>query len=162
MSGSVSGGRTWWTRVVLGVVAFAVIESVVLLIHGEADELRLALVVALVVCAAALLVDCTPVHPAVWAEHAEAEGGLGRLDPRTGSHLRILESHLSAREVDTALRHRLRELTDQTLRARHDLELDDPRAAALLGPELARVLAEPPYRLDADGIERCVRRIEEL
>jgi hypothetical protein len=148
--------------VALGVLAFAVIETVVLLIHGQADELRLALVVALVVCAAALLVDATPVQPALWADHAEPEGGLGRLDPQTGSHLRILESHLSSREVDTALRQRLRELTDQTLRARHDLGLDDPRAAELLGPELARVLDGPPYRLDPDEIERCVRRIEEL
>ena len=162
MTGGVNGGRTWWVRVVLGLVAFAVIEAVVLLIHGEADELRLALVVALVVCAAALLVDCTPVHAAVWAEHVEPEGGLGRLDPQTGSHLRILESHLSAREVDPALRQRLRELTDQTLRARHDLALDDPRAAELLGAELDAVLNGPAYRLDPDGIERCVRRIEEL
>ena len=93
---------------------------------------------------------------------SEPESGLGRVDPRTASYLRILESHLSAREVDSALRHRLRELTDQTLRARHDLELDDPRAAALLGPELGRVLTDPPYRLEPDRIERCVRRIEEL
>jgi hypothetical protein len=154
--------RTWWVRVVLGVLAFAVIETVVLLIHGQADELRLALVVALVVCASALLVDASPVHPAVWSAHTEPEGGLGRLDPQTGSHLRILESHLSAREVDPALRQRLRELTDQTLRARHDLGLDDPRAAELLGPELARVLAGPAHRLDPDEIERCVRGIEEL
>lgn len=133
-----------------------------LVIHGQADELRLALVVALVVSASALLIDSTPVEPAVWAEHTEPEGGLGRLDPRTASYLRILESHLSAREVDTALRQRLRELTDQTLRARHDLDLDDPRAAELLGAELGRVLTDPPYRLDPDRIERCVRRIEEL
>ena len=94
--------------------------------------------------------------------HVEPEGGLGRLDPRTASYLRILESHLSAREVDGALRHRLRELTDQTLRARHDLDLDDPRAAELLGAELARVLDRPALPLDPDQIERCVRRIEEL
>jgi hypothetical protein len=158
----VSGHRKWWVRVAGAVLGFAGIEAAVLLIHGQVDELRLALVVALVVSAAGLLVDSTPVEPATWVGHAEREGGLGRLDPRTASYLRILESHLSAREADGALRQRLRELTDQTLRARHDLGLDDPRAAELLGAELERVLTDPPYRLDPDRIERCVRRIEEL
>jgi hypothetical protein len=158
----VSGYGRWGFRSAGGVLAFAGIEAVVLAINGQADELRLALVVALVVCALGLLVDSTPVEPAVWAVRAEPEGGLGRLDPRTASYLRILESHLSAREVDASLRERLRELTDQTLRARHDIELEDPRAAELLGRELERVLTDPPYRLDPDRIERCVRRIEEL
>src|SRR5213079_1644493 len=131
-------------------------------IHGEADELRLALVVALVVGAAGLLVDVTSVEPAVWTESTERETGLGRLDPRTAAYLRILESHLSARETDVALRARLRDLTDGTLRARHDLEVDDPRAQELLGSELCTVLTGPPRRLHPDEIERCVKRIEEL
>ena len=84
------------------------------------------------------------------------------MDPHTASYLRILESHLSAREVDSGLRGRLRELTDQTLRARHDLTVDDPRAADLLGEELRRVLNGAPTRLHPDQIERCVKRIEEL
>jgi hypothetical protein len=158
----VTGRRKWWVRLLGGVLAFAGIEAGVLLIHGQADELRLALVVGLVVCALSLLIDSTPVEPAVWAAYTEQEGGLGRLDPRTASYLRILESHLSAREVDGALRDRLRELADQTLRARHDLALDDPRAVELVGPELRRVLTDQPFRLDPDRIERCVRRIEEL
>ena len=118
--------------------------------------------VALVVCASALLIDASPVEPAVWTGHVEPEAGLARLDPRTASYLRILESHLSAREVDGALRNRLRELADQTLRARHDLAVDDPRAEELLGHELRRVLDESPTKLDPDRIDRCVKRIEEL
>jgi hypothetical protein len=157
-----TGRRRWWVRLAGGVLAFAAIEAAVLVVHGQADELRLALVVALVVCAAALLVDSTPVEPAVWAVPAETESGLGRLDPRTASYLRILESHLTARDVDGALRDRLRELADHTLRARHDLGLDDARGQELLGPELCRVLTDRPFRLDPDRIERCVRRIEEL
>ena len=157
-----NGRRRWWWRVAGGLLAFAAIEVGTAMIHGRADELRLALVVALVVCAAGLLADASPVVPAVWSDRAEAEVGLARLDPRTASYLRIIESHLSSREVDAALRNRLRELADQTLRARHDLTVDDPRAAALLGPELGRVLTDPPYRLDPDRIERCVRRIEQL
>lgn len=154
--------RRWWFRVAAGVLAFAAVEAATLAVHGEADELRLALVVALVVGAAALLIDSTGVEPAAWTNHIETEGGLGRLDPRTAAYVRILESHLSARESDVALRGRLRELADQTLRARHDLGVDDPRAADLLGSDLRRVLTEPPSRLDPDRIELCVKRIEEL
>jgi hypothetical protein len=157
-----TGRRRWWWRVTGGVIAFAAIEGAVRLVHGRADELRLALVVALVVCASALLVDASPVEPAAWAGHVEAEAGLARLDPRTASYLRIIESHLSARDVDGGLRKRLRELADQTLRARHDITLDDPRAEELLGHELGRVLNESPTKLDPDQIDRCVKRIEEL
>jgi hypothetical protein len=157
-----TGRRRWWWRLAGGLVVFGGIEGLTLAIHGEADELRLAAVVALVVCAAALMVDATPVEPAVWPDHVEAESGLGRLDPRTASYLRILESHQSAREVDVGLRNRLRELTEQTLRARHDLTLDDPRAEPLVAPELRRVLNEAPTKLSSDQIDRLVTRIEEL
>ena len=157
-----TGRRRWWWRLAGGLVAFSAIEVGTHVIHGQADELRLALVVALVVCASAMLVDATPVQPRVWAGHVERESGLARLDPRTALYLRIIEGHLSAREADAGLRNRLRELTDQTLRARHDLTLDDPRAEALLGHELRRVLTEHATRLDPDQIDRCVRRIEEL
>ena len=156
------GRHRWWWRAAGGVVAFCAVEGLTLLIHGEADELRLAAVVTLVVCAVALLIDASPVEPAVWTVPAEAEPGLARLDPRTASYLRILEGHVSAREADVALRNRLRDLTDQTLRARHDLGLDDPRATALLGADLVRVLREPPTKLDPRQIDTLVTRIEEL
>ena len=138
-----TGKRKWWIRLAGGLLAFAGVEAALLVTHGQADELRLALVIGLVVCAAALLVDSTPVEPAVWAVHVEPEGGLARLDPRTASYLRILESHLTARNVDGALRDRLRDLAGQTLRARHDLALDAPQAEELLGAELSRVLTRP-------------------
>jgi hypothetical protein len=157
-----TGRRRWWWRLAGGVVAFCAIEGATVVIHGQADELRLALVVALVVCASALLVDATPVEPAGWSGHVEPEDGLGRLDPRTASYLRIIEGHVSARDVDATLRNRLRELAEQTLAARHDLTVDDPRADELLGRELVRVLRETPTRLDVDQIDRCVTRIEEL
>jgi hypothetical protein len=158
----VTGSGRWWWRLVGGVLVFAAIEATVRLIHGQADELRLALVVALVVGAVAVLLDASPAAPAVWAARVDRESGLGRLDPRTASNLRLLEGHLSAKEADGALRGRLRELADQTLRARHDLSADDPRAEGLLGHELGRVLSGPVRRLHLEEIERCVTRIEEL
>ena len=146
----------------MAVLAFAALEAGMLALDTHPDVLRLALVVGLVVSGVALLVDSTPVEPATWTLPVDPEPGLGRADPRTAAYLRVLEGHLSAREPDAALRDRLRGLADQTLRARHDLTVDDPRAEDLLGPDLRRVLTDPPHRLEPDRIERCVRRIEEL
>lgn len=157
-----TGSRRWWWRAAGGLVAFAGVETAVRLIDGRVDDLRLALVVALVVAAVAVLVDASVVAPAVWGVRVERESGLARLDPRTASYLRSLEGHLSAREPDGGLQGRLRGLTDQTLRTHHGLGVDDPRAEPLLGPELARVLSEPPRRLRLEEIERCVARIEQL
>ena len=157
-----TGRRRWWWRLAGGLIAFASIEGVVLLIHGQADELRLALVIALVVCASALLVDAAPIEPTVWTAHAEPEGGLGRLDPRTASYLRILESHLTARTADIALRDRLATLCDERLLRRHALTRADPAAEELLGSGLLRDLAGPPRRLRREEIDGYLRRIEEL
>jgi hypothetical protein len=158
----VTGSRRWWWRLAGGVLSFAVIEATIRLIHGEADELRLALVVALVVGGVAVLLDASLAAPAVWTTRVDRESGLGRLDPRTASNLRILEGHLSAKEADGALQGRLRELSDQTLRARQDMSAEDPRAEELLGHELSRLVSGPPRRLHLEEIERCVSRIEEL
>lgn len=157
-----TGRRRWWWRLGGAALVFAGIEAVVLLIDARADELRLALVVLLCVGAASLLLEATGVAPAVWTEHTEHEAGLSRLDPRTSSYLRVVEGHLSAREPDPALWGRLRGLADQTLRARHGVPLEDPRATDLLGPELTHVLAQPPRRMSTDEIDRCVRGIEDL
>jgi hypothetical protein len=158
----VTGPRRWWWRLAVGLLAFAVIEAAVRITHGQADELRLALVVLLVVVASAVLLGASGVGPAVWTTRAEPEVGLSQVDPRTAAYLRIIEGHLSAREADRGLQGRLRELADQTLRARHDLELDDPRADELLGHEVREILTEAPRKLHPDEIARCVTRIEEL
>lgn len=154
--------RRWWWRVAVGVLAFATVELVVAVIDARADELRLALVVALGVGGVSLLLDAAGAVPARWSAYVEPEGRLSRLDPRTASYLRVVETHRSAREPDPALRGRLRELSDRTLRARHDLGVADPGAGVLLGPELQAVLTGPVRRLSLDEIERCVERIEQL
>lgn len=162
MSGPVSGRSRWWWRVGLGLLVFAVVEGVLWLIDGQADELRLALAVGLLVAAAALALDASQVAPAVWSTRPERESGLSRLDPRTASYVRVIEGHLAARETDVALRARLRDLAEQTLRARHGLSVIDGAAVPLLGEELHEVVTGPPRRLRLGAVERCVRRIEEL
>ena len=44
----------------------------------------------------------------------------------------------------------------------HGVRRDDPRAAALLGPELVRDLDGPPRRLSLDEVESHLTRIEAL
>ena len=63
---------------------------------------------------------------------------------------------------DSALRDRLAGLTEQVLMVRHGERPETARAYQLMGPELTRLVNDPPYKLGVEEIERCVRRIEEL
>ena len=157
-----TGRRRWSLRAGVGVGAFALLVAGARVVDGRVDEVRLALVIALLVCASALVVDATAAEPAVWTAYADDQPGLRRVDPRTASYVRIIESQLLARTPDGALRGRLRELVELSLRARHDLVVDDPRVEEMLGTELSRVLSDPPRRLTIEEIERCTERIEKL
>jgi hypothetical protein len=155
-------GVRWSMRVGVGVLAVAAIEVACALLDIRVDHLRLALAVGLLVAAGSLVVDTVPPEPTGWPrarpEGLRAEGQ----DPRTASYLRLLEGHRTAREPDGALRDRLGDLADRVLSVRHDLTRDDPRGLALLGPDLQRVLAEPPRRLSVAEIEHLVSGIESL
>jgi hypothetical protein len=57
----------------------------------------------------------------------------------------------------------LSELAAERLRDRRGLELGDPEAAALLGPDLTAYLSRPPRgRLTTDDLHRHVQKLEEL
>lgn len=152
----------WWRRVALAVGLYAVLEVSFVRVDFDPDPLRLALLVALGVALVGLVLDSLPDVAPEWEVHVVRPATPPGQDHRTSLNLRILEGHLTARTPDSALRDRLGALADQVLRVRHDVDREDPRAADLLGPELHRVLTEPPRRLGRDEIERCVRRIEEL
>jgi hypothetical protein len=83
-------------------------------------------------------------------------------DARLAANVRILEGHITSTTPDGALHHRLGELAGALLLQRHGLSRDDPRAAAVLGPELRSVLQGQPERLRPEEIERLVRSLEEL
>jgi hypothetical protein len=143
-------------------VLFAVLAVVFARVDFEPDFLRLALLVGLGVALVGLVLDSLPEVAPLWEVHAVRPATPSGQDHRTSLNLRIIEGHLTGRTPDAALRDRLAALADQVLRVRHDVGRDDPSAADLLGPELHRVLTEPPRRLSRAEIERCVRRIEEL
>lgn len=157
-----TGERRWWWRTLFGALLAALVKGLAVITDTSVDHLRLVLVVAVAVSALGLVVDAAKVEPVRWLVAPERGDEQGSSDPRTAAYLRVLESHLTAREPGPALRDRLGDLADQALELRHDLVRADPAASGLLGPELLRVLTEPPRRLELVEIDRCVRRIEEL
>jgi hypothetical protein len=157
-----SGARRWWRRAAAGVLAFAVLELVLLLADAGPDAVRLALLVTTCVGVLGLVLDALSDGGPTWDVEVERpsvrEGG----DPRLARYVNLVEAHLAARSEDSALRDRLRTLTDQVLRQRYAVSRDDPRAGALVGPELDAVITGPVRRLSPADIDRCLTRIEEL
>ena len=152
----------WWRRLAGGVVAFGVLEVVLVLADAEPDAVRLALLVATCVAVLGLVLDALSDGGVSWTLEVERPPAWERGDPRLAAYVRLLEAHEAARTPDPALRDRLGDLAARALAQRHGLARDDPRAADLLGPELRGVLAGPPRRLQPAEIDRCLTRIEEL
>jgi hypothetical protein len=154
--------RRWWRRLAAGVLLFGVLDVVLVLADTGPDAGRLALVVVTCVAALGVVLDALSESSPSWnVEVVHASAGRGG-DPRLTRYVDLIEAHLSARSDDTALRDRLGALTDQVLRQRYGIECHDPRAEALIGPELDAVISGPARRLSPSDIDRCLTRIEEL
>ena len=152
-----------WVRRALGAAALVVVLDIVLSVFDFApNHVRLALLVTLGVAVTGLLSDSVGESGPVWRIEPMGRGGATATDPHLASYVRILESHLTARTADTALRDRLATLCDERLSRRHGLTRDDPAAEGLLGSGLLRELAGPPRRLRREEIDGYLRRIEEL
>ncbi|MGH3335557.1 MAG: hypothetical protein ACRDOZ_07030 [Nocardioides sp.] len=153
--------RRWVRRAAGAAALFLALDILLTMFDFAPDHLRLALLVALAVAVFGLLSDSLGEGP-VWRVEPMGTGGVTATDPHLASYVRILESHLTARTADTALRDRLAALCDERLTRRHALTRDDPAAEALLGSGLLRDLAGPPRRLRREEIDGHLRRIEEL
>lgn len=155
--------RTRWGRRGLGaVVAYVGLEVLLTVLDLDPDPLRLALLVGTYTALLGLVVDALSGDEPVWTVESEPPSARAGGDPRLGRYVALLESHLSAKEDDRALRDRIGVLSDQVLRQRHGLGRDDPGAVELLGPELAEVISGPPRRLAPALMDRCLTRIEDL
>lgn len=152
----------WGRRVAGGVVAFAVLELLLLFLDTDPDPVRLALLVATGVAVLGLIRDAVTDGAVSWDVDVERPSVRTSGDPRLSFYANLLEAHGSARSHDTALRDRLAGLADQVLRQRYGVPRDDPRAAELLGPELAAALDGPARRFSPTEIDRYLTRIEEL
>ena len=155
-------GRRWWFRLVVLIASAATVLWMGARSKMDPDPVAVVLVTAAVVVLLGLLVDAIPTPAPGWHLEESHIADLRRRDPRTAANLRILEHHLAMSRADSGLRDRLADLTEQVLRVRHGERPETARAYRLMGPELTRVVNDPPRRLDRAEIERCVRRIEEL
>jgi hypothetical protein len=141
--------------VVLGLVAFARVE------HTTPLLLPMVLLVGAVIAVAGMVIDSAGAAPPTWQSEADYDGGTAGQDQGLAGNARLLENHLSSRQVDPLLRDRLARMTDNRL-TRMGLRRGDPGVAARLGPTLTGVLEGPPRILRPVEIEECIRRIEEL
>jgi hypothetical protein len=154
--------RRWVLRSVGAATLFVALDVPLTLFDFAPDHLRLALLVALAVAVTGLLSDSLGEGAPVWRVEPMGTGGVTATDPHLASYVRVLESHLTARTADSALRNRLAALCDERLARRHALTRDDPAAGALLGSELLRDLSGEPRRLRREEIDGHLRRIEQL
>jgi hypothetical protein len=157
----VSAAR-WWFRLAVLIASAVTTVVVTARLEMEPDPLRVVLLTAAVVVLVGLLLDVGPSPAPAWRPDEAHLAEHYRRDPRTAANLRILQHHLAMDRADSALRDRLGQLAEQVLEVRHGERPETARAYRLMGPELTRVVNDPPHRLSRDEIERCVRRIEEL
>lgn len=139
---------------------------------GEAARLRphpvgLALVVVSVAVLARHLYDLALTGPAPrWTARRVEVIGTRRGDPRFTRLQRLLVDAVSSGSSAAELRSALAALTEDRLRDRHGISRrEDPsRAAALIGPELDRLLREPTSRSPITPAELAtlIDRIESL
>jgi hypothetical protein len=146
---------TLFTGSVLGLTVFAHIEDT------RPRVLPTILFVGAGVAILGLLADTSGADPANWEPAIDRAVLSAGQDAPLAANVRLLENHLTSREVDAHLQARLTRMTDDRL-SRVGLSRTDPAATARLGPTLAGVLAGPPRMLRMAEIEECIRRIEEL
>ncbi len=138
-----------------GLSAFAAIEKT------SPRVVPTTLMVAAIVAIYGMLTDTGGAAPANWAPAAESVASGSGQDSGLAGNVRLIENHLSAREVDPLLRDRLARMTDDRL-SRMGLSRADPQVEQRLGPTLTGVLDGPPRPMRREEIEECIRRIEEL
>jgi hypothetical protein len=161
MSGLPRRGR-WLRRLVGSVVAFVVLEVVLVLADADPDAVRLAVLVAVCAAVLGLVLDALSEPGPAWDIEIDRPSIRDSGDPRLSRYVSLLSAHQAARTPDAAVRDRFRLLADRVLAQRHGTTRADPRAAELLGPDVSALLDGPPRRLGPLDIDRCLSRIEEL
>jgi hypothetical protein len=155
------GRSRWIVRIGMVVVGVAGLTGFAAVEDTSPRVLPTVLYVGAVVAIYGMLVDTGGAQPANWSPAAESAVGGGGQDTGLAGNMRLLENHLSARDVDPYLQSRLARMTDDRL-SRMGLSRGEPEVARLLGPTLSNVLTGEPRRLKVAEIDECIRRIEEL
>ncbi len=152
----------WWGRAATAIFVFAGTFIVAAQLHWDPEPVRLALVIGVAVALLELVVGVLDAPRSSWHVDAVVPSGQPGRDARFATYLRIVEGHLSAKTPGPVLQNRLAALADRRLMLHHGVRRDDPRAAALLGPELVRDLDGRTRRLSLDEVESHLTRIEAL
>lgn len=161
---AVSGraARAWTRRLLLGAVAAVAVFLIARWADfGPAPIPSMLIVLGLVMLTLSLL-ELTRATAASWDLETSHPVRPPGSDARHDLWVRTLEGHLTARQPGEELRSRLSALAADRLHRHHGLTPADPEAAALLGPDLERVLNGPVRRLRPDEIDDCVERIARL
>jgi hypothetical protein len=153
--------QRWVVRAVFAAIGVAGLTAFALIEDTSPRWLPTVLLVGAMVAIYGLLADAGGSDAANWTPAVESVVGASGQDSGLAGNMRLLENHLSARDVDPLLRGRLTRMVDDRL-ARLALSRDDPETRRRLGPTLTEVLTGPPRRLKPAEIEECIRRIEEL
>jgi len=153
--------RRWVVRGLLVVAGVAGLTVFALVEDTRPRPVPTVLLVVAVVAIFGMLSDSSGTDPADWSPMTEYVGSSSGQDAGLASNVRLLENHLTAREVDPLLQARLTRLADDRL-ARLGLSRGDAEVRRRLGPTLTGVIDGPPRRLQRAEIEECLRRIEEL
>jgi hypothetical protein len=153
---------SWVRRGVTFVLLFAIADVVFSLVGFAPDHLRLLLVMSLGFAVVVLLLDALNDDGPGWDDDPVRSMIVPGHDQRLAGYVRMLDSHLTARTPDAALRDRLRALCDERLARRRGLSRTDPAARELLGHDLLQDLADTPRRLSREQISRHLERIEKL
>jgi hypothetical protein len=140
---------------IAGLTIFALIEDT------RPRPVPTLLLVGAVVAIFGMLSDSSGTDPADWSPMSEYATTTAGQDAGLAGNLRLLENHLTARQVDPLLQARLTRMTDDRL-SQLGLSRGDPDVRRRLGPTLTGVIDGPPRSLQRAEIEECIRRIEEL
>ena len=158
---------SWWGRIVTAAAIWGILVAGAYALGDSPRPGLLAVVVGAATVVVWLILDVSGDMESVrWLPQEPGAVRPPGEDQRLALLRRVVAQHLDGREVGDALYRHLVELTDQRLVMRRGVSIraDPARAADLVGPELAAVVAaRPPYpRLTLDQIDRIVSRIEDL
>jgi hypothetical protein len=153
--------RRWLGRAVLATVVVLAVIGGSLYEHTTPDLPRVILLVFMGVAVLGLVVDFSSVPEPDWDVVTARPVVPAGLDPSLSRNVRMLENHLTARNVEPVLQRRLAMLVDLQLAAL-GMRRGDPGVDERLGPTLCDVIDSPPRQLSRTTLEECIRRIEEL
>ncbi|MGC4111202.1 MAG: hypothetical protein QM747_12420 [Nocardioides sp.] len=151
----------WFVRLMLVVLGVALLSVGAAIEHTHPKIVPTVLFVAAVVAVLGLLADSSGADASDWSQVAEHTAASTGQDAPLAGNVRLIENHLTSREVDRHLQTRLTRMTDNRL-SQLGLTRRDPGVAQRLGPTLTAVLDGPPRVLKLAEIDECIRRIEEL